>query len=653
MDVKYYNELNSKPYIFVEGDEVEEAGELFFQLVGYDKSDIIGRESNFVLNNLLKLCTDTNELRQSTKSFFIFTKDLKPIEVGIEVINIPLVNGSLIIFQEKNYTEFEEKNTYLTQLFNSEISGIAVYSVPDMILLKANKKYLDFLQPPYNEKYNSIGRRIYEIIPGWKGSPVEQYWKEAINTGKVVQVKEYEHTGYDKGITYWESIITPLYEDGKIKYAVSNTYEVTERVLNRKKVEAQEKEIREQKEKMHVIVEKMKEAICIFDKYGNYIIVNEAGREYLEENIEKVGQSLGKIDYYELDGRKIGFEDTPAYHTMNGRTVEEKVLLMKSLNRETYVSICSSPIFDENGNFIYGVVTIRNVTNKILLEKKIKEQQELIIKAERAEKQILENSMRMKDEFLATITHEFKTPLTVINAALQTIEGLYGKQVPDNIKKHLQRIRTNSFRQLRLVNNLLDITRYNAGRFKMNKNNMDIVFLTNVIVKSVDAYARQKGVTLKFSTDIKCKEIAVDEEKYERILLNLLSNAIKFTPQGKFIHVDVSCKNRKVTISIKDEGIGIPKSKLKLIFKRFGQVDSSLSRQAEGTGIGLSLVKTLVTAMGGTIVVDSVVGNGSTFTVTLPVSKVRCKRTEINMLASPDSRVMQVAAIEFSDIYLE
>jgi two-component sensor histidine kinase len=160
---------------------------------------------------------------------------------------------------------------------------------------------------------------------------------------------------------------------------------------------------------------------------------------------------------------------------------------------------------------------------------------------------------------------------------------------------------------------LLDITRYNTGHYKFNLENVDIVHISHAIVKSVDVYAKQKGIELIFSTDIKSKKMAIDEEKYERILLNLLSNAIKFTPTGKSIHVYTRCKDKNVIISIKDNGVGIPKSKQLIIFERFGQVDNSLTRQSEGTGIGLSLVKTLVEAMNGTIEVDSEKNKGSTF----------------------------------------
>lgn len=302
----------------------------------------------------------------------------------------------------------------------------------------------------------------------------------------------------------------------------------------------------------------------------------------------------------------------------------------------TYWDISIVPILD-NGISKYFVVNTIDVSERVRGRVRIK---------------TLENTMKMKEEFLATITHEFKTPLAVINAVLQTIDSIYANQVTDHVKKHLQRIRINTFRQLRLVNHLLDITRYNSGRFKMNRKNIDIVFVSEAIVNSVDLYSAQKGVNLFFSSDIKCLVMAMDEEKYERILLNLLSNSIKFTPKGKAIYVHISYKNRKAFISVRDEGIGIPKSKQKLIFERFGQVDSTLSRQAEGTGIGLSLVKTLVEGMNGTISIDSEIEEGSTFTVALPVTRLKRKEQEDNIISSPDNRIMQAVAIEFSDIYL-
>ncbi len=440
---------------------------------------------------------------------------------------------------------------------------------------------------------------------------------------------------------------SPLYdENGNVEFVVICVRDFTLQF-------EQEKLLKEKKEQLEIITENMNDALFVFDKDGNYILINKTGRKRVDGKLQKSGDSYNYVEYFDLEGNKVFFEDTPNYHILHGKAFEEKTMLMKTPNKEMYINVSGSPIFDDKGNLLYGVIISRDVTENIANEQMIKNQQELLLNIEKEKNQTLENAMRMKDEFLATITHEFKTPLTVINAALQAIESIYGNQISDNIKRHLQRIRTNSYRQLRLVNNLLDITRYNAGHVKISKKNLDIIFLSRAIVKSVDIYAKQKGLELLFTTDCDCLEIGIDEEKFERIMLNLLSNAIKFTPKGKAIHVSLLCNKKKITISVRDEGIGIPKGKLKVIFERFGQVDSSLSRQAEGTGIGLSLVKALVTVLEGTISVESDAGKGTNFIFTLPIKKMRSKNQEFNMSATPDSRIMRAAAIEFSDIYMD
>lgn len=264
----------------------------------------------------------------------------------------------------------------------------------------------------------------------------------------------------------------------------------------------------------------------------------------------------------------------------------------------------------------------------------------------------LESALKMKDEFLSLMSHELKTPLTVINAAVQTIESLCKEEMSERLKRYMGNIKQNSNRQLRLVNNILDITRINSGRIKLNKKNIDIVFLSKAIVDSVSLYSEEKGIKLSFSSEYNEKIIGIDEEKYERILLNLLSNAIKFTESGKSINVRLSYTEGKILIEVHDKGIGIPKDKLELIFERFGQVDSSLSRQAEGTGIGLSLVKLFVEVLDGTIQVTSEIRKGSTFSVTLPNTKVNEEKVQKNLMDVSDSRIIQSVHIELSDIYL-
>lgn len=268
----------------------------------------------------------------------------------------------------------------------------------------------------------------------------------------------------------------------------------------------------------------------------------------------------------------------------------------------------------------------------------------------------IENILKLKDDFLYFITHEFKTPLTVINVAVQTLEQCYSMQIPDKARALIGKVKQNSYRQLRLVNNLLEIARINSGNIKLKQRNADIVFLTRAITESVVIYAQQKGIELVFTTKLQQRVIGLDDEKYERVLLNLLSNAIKFTPPGRKIAVELSSKlhkhKRMVCIKVKDQGIGIPKEKQEFIFELFGQVDGILASQAEGSGIGLYLVKLMVDSFGGSIDLESERGKGSVFTLMIPSKKTKENTKEQKFKLGSDNRLVQSIAIEFSDIYV-
>lgn len=208
----------------------------------------------------------------------------------------------------------------------------------------------------------------------------------------------------------------------------------------------------------------------------------------------------------------------------------------------------------------------------------------------------------------------------------------------------------NCYRLLRLVNNLIDITKIDAGYFSINKINYDIVNLIEDITLSVAEYIENKGLSVVFDTDVEEKIIACDPEKIERIMLNLLSNAVKFTPRGGKIMVNVENGERKICIKVKDTGKGIPREKLNSIFERFVQVDKSLAREHEGSGIGLSLVKALVELHGGTISVKSKENCGSEFIIYLPCKLVDNKISNENINEIGENCIEKIN-VEFSDIY--
>jgi len=264
----------------------------------------------------------------------------------------------------------------------------------------------------------------------------------------------------------------------------------------------------------------------------------------------------------------------------------------------------------------------------------------------------LEKNLKMQEEFFINISHEIKTPLNVIFSTTQLF-GLYIKnnslaENQDKLEKYIKVITQNCNRQSKLVNNLVDLSKIQSGFFQIHLSNANIVSVVEEIVQSVSEYVENKGLKIVFDTDIEEKIMACDPTNIERVMLNLISNAIKFSSQGDEIFVNIHDKAHSVEISVKDTGIGIESDHLDVIFERFKQVDKSLSRNAEGTGIGLCLVKSIVELHGGSINLESEIGKGSKFTIELPSRTVSVPYgTENKNIRSEH----QTINIEFSDIY--
>lgn len=484
------------------------------------------------------------------------------------------------------------------------------------------------------EIYNEAGKRLdFEETPAYlvmKGKTVDNFNLKTV-------WKNYS--------SYLKINGRPILNDeGSYDYSFICAADITEVVESRQKLIGE-------KEKLEAIMDNISDILLIFDKDDNIIMRNGAADAYLSRDIKNLKEIYKKAIFFEVDGRVVSFEDYPTQQIKKGMQIFDRVLFVKADTNSMYFSISANAIFDDYENYAMGIVSIRNITDYISHSETIRRQQAALFEAEKREKENLEKILVMKDEFLSLISHEFKTPLTVINATLQVIELVHKDQLTDKMKGYLSKIKQNTFRQVRLVNNILDITKAKANQIKMNIKNHDIVFVTKCILESVKLYAEQKNIGISFEPAFESRVIAMDEEKYERILLNLLSNAIKFTPQNKHITVRIGAEAKKIVIEVSDEGIGIPEDKLHMIFERFGQIENTFTRQAEGSGIGLYLVKMLVDAMEGYIKVQSSVEMGSSFTILLPDKLLAdSKKCEVQN-PHVDDRLIQGIAIEFSDIY--
>ena len=252
---------------------------------------------------------------------------------------------------------------------------------------------------------------------------------------------------------------------------------------------------------------------------------------------------------------------------------------------------------------------------------------------------------KQKTEFFQNISHEFRTPITLIQGPLESAvaagEGLSYSQCAIALR--------NSRRLLRLVNQLLDLQRLNAGRMQPNFHPCDLVEFVSQIVESFRPYCEKKGLHLTTQLD-QCSTVYLDMEKFDKVVYNLLSNAMKFTPEGGTISIRLKSERDRCILQVQDTGIGIVKEQIPHLFERFRQAEGSANRSYEGSGLGLALVKELVELHGGQVTVESVYGQGTTFSLWLVTGNAHLPARQV--LETPTELNTNRASVELADLEL-
>lgn len=262
----------------------------------------------------------------------------------------------------------------------------------------------------------------------------------------------------------------------------------------------------------------------------------------------------------------------------------------------------------------------------------------------------------LKTEFFANLSHEFKTPLNIILSTVQLVMNYIevNNEYPDYnmFNKCLSNIKQNSYRILKIANNLIDMSKIDGNFYSINMGNYNIVEVVENIVQSLAEYMKDNKRNIIFDTIEEEIITACDPDQIERIILNLLSNAMKFTSHGGNIYVDMEVNDRcnKVIIKISNDGEKINFEDRLRIFERFTQSESLLTRRAEGTGIGLTLVKSLVKLHNGEVYVNTEFEEGTQFCIELPIRKMKNFKNNNVREKSIVSKVEKFN-IEFSDIY--
>lgn len=274
------------------------------------------------------------------------------------------------------------------------------------------------------------------------------------------------------------------------------------------------------------------------------------------------------------------------------------------------------PLRNASGEKIGVLGTYADITPR----KKAELDRERLIKELQIANRIANENARLKSEFLATMSHELRTPLNAIEGFTGIILSQFGGiKLDEKTERHVQRIQANSKRLLSLINDFLDLSRIEAGRLELANMTFSPAQLAEKWREQFSVLADKKGLEFRISVDPTLPEQMLgDEEAISKVVLNLLNNAVKFTEKGS-VSLSLTRLGDEWSIAVEDTGIGIPPHARDFIFEEFRQVDQSSKRVYGGTGLGLAIVQKLTRLMGGSVSLKSEVGQGSTFTIVLPM----------------------------------
>ncbi|MEF9991126.1 MAG: HAMP domain-containing sensor histidine kinase [Romboutsia sp.] len=378
----------------------------------------------------------------------------------------------------------------------------------------------------------------------------------------------------------------------------------------------------EQSEKTYkLLLQTIPEGIVIIDKKTRKHV-------YRNKAMIKLLKNIGNDKLNDIIKNHI---ETKEYSRFKKFTINNK-----DNNKENFdISIVAIDI-KEDSNFL---VVIRTLENQIKAQKMAEKLSEI------------KEKYKFKTEFLASVTKDIKKPINIIantNNMLYINKDNYKSERIDN---YTRLVKQNCHRLTRLLNNVEEIEEIENGKINMNLNKVDIIKLVKDIITISKTYTDEKRLSISFRSNMEKKIMIIDRHKIEKVILNILANSLKFTDTGGNIEVYISASFNEVKISVKDNGVGIPQDKIGVIFEDFEQVDRTLSRGAEGAGIGLSLAKKFVELHNGEIKVKSAIGKGSRFEIILKNEEYLESR-KYNIDSYDDFIDKEKIDIEFSDIYL-
>ncbi len=394
-------------------------------------------------------------------------------------------------------------------------------------------------------------------------------------------------------------------------------------------------EVRDERHRLELIIDSVADPIIVTDPEGDIVLMNEPA-----ERMFTVGYASGDLAQrrVQANGAHLtSFVSNVLTGTGGERRYRGELQLVDPVTgRSSPVEGVAGQILSEQGELIWVVTILHDLTEQIekarLFEQLKEASAELERKVQEATSELaeqnellrrqqigLEQASALKSQFLANMSHEFRTPLNAILGYTHMLLNGVSGAITDAQRKSLSRIDSNSRHLLALINDILDITRIEAGRMPLNLTTFAIPELFDEVMSELEPIIKRSNLAVSARITGKLPTLKSDRQKVKQIVLNLLSNALKFTPAGSVkIKASYDARARTLAIAVTDTGVGIGPEDQAKVFEDFRQLDSSPARGYGGTGLGLSICRRLAQMLDGSIELNSELGNGSTFALRLP-----------------------------------
>ena len=429
-----------------------------------------------------------------------------------------------------------------------------------------------------------------------------------------------------RGAYIWGTASPLRDRQGAMHGAIESIRDITERKRD-------ETVLRESERKYQELVENANSIILRWSRDGRIIFLNEFGQRFFGYTADEISgrHVIGTIvPQTDSSGRNLPslMDEICANPAAFEQSANEN---MRRNGERVWIGWTNKVVLDQHGQ----VAEILSIGQDITARKRIEEElratqtnlERRVIKRTAelaAAKERAESADRVKSAFLAAMSHELRTPLNSILGFTTILQGGLAGPLNDEQRKQLGMVSNSSQRLLELINDVLDLSKIEAGQLKVEEEDFDLGTSIRTVLMAVSPLAERKGLTLTSTVAAEIGTIRSDRRRVEQILLNLLSNAVKFTSEGG-ISIECSAHRDRIVTRVHDTGIGIRPEDLERLFRPFQQLDSGLARNHEGTGLGLSICKRIIEMMGGEISVESEWGRGSTFSFSLPAGTRRSK----------------------------